>query len=104
MSHARLWKRVTSYDNHSEIDYRSARFPPARNVAAYRVWNVMLKRNDSGTGLRGYRALLTSHRSCFVNNSFDLLEDLLPKKTVSLISLVLPCYTVAALQCELPLR
>jgi hypothetical protein len=75
MSHARLWKPVETRNNHSRIDSRSAWFPPARNVAAYRVWNVMLKRNDSGTGLRGYRALLISHRSLFVNNSFDLLED-----------------------------
>ena len=104
MSHASLWKRVTSYDNHSEIDSRSAWFPSARNVAVYRVWNVMLKRNDSGTGLRGYRVLSASHRSYFVNNSFDLLEDLLPKKTIRFISLVLPCYTVAALHCERPVR
>jgi hypothetical protein len=39
-----------------------------------------------------------------VNNSFDLLEDLLPKKTIRFISLVLPCYTVAALHCERPVR
>ena len=50
-----------------EGDDCCAWFPPARNVAAYRVCNVMLKRNDLGTLLCAYRALL-------IDRCFQLFE------------------------------